>query len=351
MYNIVYYKDLVSAGVSTRVIRQAQECCMRRLCRGVYTVLLDCSNNAHRRIARFIDNPSWTELHSQKTPAQLRDDFSYQEQLRRLRVLSYLRYRSGDTVWGTSAALIHGIPLFGVKPGPIFVVHPTSGSRSTEIIRTVRTVDRADQCTFSHLVITRPIRTSLDLVRQEGQQAGFAAMEAVLRTSILGAEAERGLRFGYPSGFRELARKTVVENWYPAIARLPNGHATARRMADSLNPMSESIAESFCSFDLHALQISGFEQQISIRDDRGFVGRVDFVHEETKTIIEVDGIGKYLAEGREAMNKESDRHNRLLSMGYTIVRMRFKDLLHLNTFATKLYAQAPGLRRFAGAVR
>lgn len=310
-----------------------------------------CSNSAHRKIARFIDDPSWTELHSQKTRAQLRDDFSYQEQLRRLRVLSYSRYRSSDTVWGTSAALLHGIPLFGVKSGPIFVVHPTSGSRSTEIIRTVRTVDKADQCAFSHLVITRPIRTSLDLVRQEGQQAGFAAMEAVLRTSVLDVEGELNLRFGYPSWFRELARKQIVENWYPTITRLPTGHATARRMADSLNPVSESIAESFCSFDLHALQISGFEQQMNIYDARGFVGRVDFVHEETQTIVEVDGTGKYLAEGREAMNRESDRHNRLLSLGYTVIRMRFKDLLHLNTFATKLYAQAPELRKFAGAVR
>lgn len=351
MYNIVYCRDLVSAGVSTRTIRQAQGCCIRRLCRGVYTVLLDCPNIAHRRIARFIDDPSWIELHSQKTTAQLQDDFSYQEQLRRLRVLSYSRYRSGDTVWGTSAALIHDIPLFGVRSGPIFVVHPTSASRSREIIRTVRTVDKADQCVFSHLALTSPIRTSLDLVRQEGQQAGFAAMEAVLRASVLGAEGERDLRFGYPSGFGGLARGRVVENWYPAIARLPSGRATAQRMVDVLNPMSESIAESFCSFDLHALQISGFEQQVSIRDARGFVGRVDFLHEETKTIIEVDGLGKYLVEGRAAMNKESDRHNRLLSMGYTIIRMRFKDLLHLNSFATKLYAQAPELRKFTGAVR
>lgn len=351
MYNIVHYRELMSAGVSTRVIRHAQGCCLHRLCRGVYTIRLQCSNSAHRGFARFIDDPDWIGFHMQKTPAQLKEDFSYQEQLRRLRVLSYARYRKDDVLWGSSAALIHRIPLFGVRPGPILVAHPTSSSRSVEITRNVRVVAEADRCTVSHLVVTHPIRTALDLVRSEGQQAGFAAMESVLRTSILGVDREHDLRFGYPPEFRRLARDRVVESWYPAIARLTIGHATARRMVDSLNPMSESIAESFCSFNLHAVKVTGFDQQVNICDARGFVARVDFVHEATRTIIEVDGIGKYLLEGREAMNKESDRHNRLLSLGYTVIRMRFKDLLHLNTFSTKLFAQAPELRNYAGATR
>ncbi|MCF2572180.1 DUF559 domain-containing protein [Brevibacterium sp. UCMA 11754] len=351
MHNIVYYRELVSAGVSTRVIRQAQACCLRRLCSGVYTVLARCSNSRHRRFAGFIDDPAWIDLHVQKTPAQLRDDFSYQEQLRRLRILSYSRYRSDDVVWGVSAALIHGIPLFDVAPGPISVIHPTSSSRSNEITRHVRVIDEADRCMYSHLALTTPVRTALDLVRELGQQAGFAAMESVLRASLIGIEEEPDLRFGYPPGFQRLARERAVESWYPAVERLKIGRTSARRMVDSFNPMSESIAESFCSFNLHALKINGFDQQVSIRDSNGFVARVDFLHEATRTIIEVDGIGKYLIEGRAAMNKESDRHNRLLALGYTVIRMRFKDLLHLNTFSAKLFAQAPTLRKFAGASR
>lgn len=351
MYNIVYSKDLVSAGVSTRVIRRAQICCLLRLCSGVYTILRRCANSAHRKIARFIDDPEWIDLHVQKTPAQLNDDFAYQEQLRRLRILSYPRYRHDDVLWGTSAALVHRIPMFGVESTPISVVHPSSTSRSNEINRHLRVIDEADRCVHSHLVLTRPIRTALDLVRDRGQQAGFAAMESVLRASLIGVEEEHDLRFGYPPGLQRLARETVVDSWYPAIGRLSSGQATARRMADSLNPKSESIAESFCSINIQALKISGFEQQVSIRDASGFVARVDFVHKATKTIIEVDGIGKYLLEGRAAMRKESDRHNRLLSLGYTVIRMRFKDLLHLNTFSTKLFAQASELRKFASATR
>ena len=64
MYNIVFFRELESAGVSTRTIRQAQKCCLLKLCSGVYTVILVCGDDSHHRIARFIEDTAWTDRHA-----------------------------------------------------------------------------------------------------------------------------------------------------------------------------------------------------------------------------------------------------------------------------------------------
>lgn len=349
MYNIVFFRELESAGVSTRTIRQAQKCCLLKLCSGVYTVILVCGDDSHHRIARFIEDTAWTDRHARTPQQELQDDYHYRELLRRLRILHYPRYRADDTVWGKSAAMLHGIPLFGIDSGPISVVHPRHSSKTREIHRSNRFVDDADRIGHSHLEVTSPIRTSLDLIRIRGQQEGFAAMEFVLRQGLFARFSAFEPKFGYPPEFLRLARRELVDNWYPVVGRLTTGQATARRMSDALNPKSESIAESYCSFNLKALRVGGFDQQVTIYDDLGFVSRTDFVHRATMTILEVDGVGKYVKVGRELMNRESDQHNRLLGLGYTVVRFRFKELLNLSVFATKLFSQAPELRKHLGA--
>ncbi|RBP62212.1 hypothetical protein DFO66_11628 [Brevibacterium sanguinis] len=346
MHNIVRYQTFISAGVSTRTIRQALACCLLKLSCGVYSVVVDCHRPEHRRIAAFIDDRKWTSFHEQRTAAELEDDYKYQEVLQRLRICHYPCYRGGDVIWGISAAHLHEIPLFGVATGPISVLHPTSASRSSQIARTARAVDDADLCCVESLTATSPYRTSLDLIRILGQQAAFAAAEATLRRSLLGKTEPDWLRFGYPDEFTALGRERVVDNFYPVIGRLRQGRVTARRLVDNISPLSESIAESYCSFCLHAVKLGGFEQQVKIADGRGTIARVDFLHRESMTILEVDGVGKYVKVGRDKMSRESYQHNRLLALGYTVVRFRFRDLLNPSDFAAKLFSQAPRLKRF-----
>lgn len=349
MYNIVLYRELESAGVSTRTIKQAQECCLLKLCNGVYSVTSECGVDGHRRIAHFIEDSDWTERHRTATSGELWDDFTYRELLRRLRIRYYPHYRDDDVIWGASAAMLHRIPLYGIDSGPISAVHPSHYYKSREIHRSNRLIAPPDHSRQSHLDVTTPIRTGLDLIHLRGQQSGFAAMEFVLRQALFALLNVPNLKYGYPPEFTRLAREELVEHWHPAIGRLTTGQRTAQRMADALNPKSESIAESYCSFNLHALNLGGLNQQVTIFDDAGFVSRNDFVHEATMTILEVDGLGKYVKVGRELMHKESVQHNRLLALGYTIVRFRFKELLNLSMFSTKLFTQAPKLRKFIGA--
>lgn len=344
MYNIVFYRELAAAGVSTRTIRQAQNCCLLKLCDGVYTIFLNCGRHAHRRIAELIEDTNWTDRHAETSRRELLDDYDYLDLLRVLRIRNYQHYRKDDTVWATSAAMLHGIPLLRRDSGPISVTHPTSSSRSREITRSAREMPEADRCRTELLGVTTAKRTALDLIPVLGQQAGFAAMEHVLRATMFARPDAPDPRRGYPPEFIRLARQELVDNWFPAIARLRTGQSSARLMAEVASPLSESIGESYCSFNLHSLKLVGFEQQVRIFDEFGFISRNDFRNRQNMTILEVDGYSKYVKAGPERMKTESDQHNRLLALGYRIVRFRFKELLNLTVFSTKLFAQAPDLR-------
>lgn len=346
MYNLFTRRDFVAAGLSTRTIRQALNCCVLKLSPGIYSVISSCQQQQHRRLAAFVDDKEWLALHGSRNAGDLQSDYKYQDLLHRLRISAYLHYREHDVLWGVSAAVLHHIPLFGVpNDHPISVINPTSNSRSPEITRTKRAVDGVDTCCQGELALTTPVRTSLELTRQLGQQAGFAAQEWVLRRSLLGPTDPPWLKHGYPEVFVEQSRNRVDSEFRPVIERLTVGRATARRMADCIDARSESIAESYCSFNLHALGISGLDQQVKIYDHAGLIARVDFIDHVTNTIIEVDGIEKYVKVGREQMSKQTYQQNRLLALGYTVIRFRFSELLHLHAFATKLFAQAPQLRR------
>ena len=174
MNNTVYREELAAAGISSATINSALTCCLLRLCRGVYSVIRDCRVRSHRSIAAFIEDSEWIEFHAGRTQADLRSDFDYQAQLRALRIRSYRWYRPDDVITGTSAAVLHGIPLYRDESKAISVRHPNSNSRSSEIVRVRCVVPAEDQVRIGHLVVTSAVRTSADLIRRLGQSDAFA---------------------------------------------------------------------------------------------------------------------------------------------------------------------------------
>ena len=48
--------------------------------------------------------------------------------------------------------------------------------------------------------------------------------------------------------------------------------------------------------------------------------------------------------GFDVMNKESRQHNRLLAMGYKVVRFKFNEVLEAKKFGQKLFQQVPELK-------
>ena len=58
--------------------------------------------------------------------------------------------------------------------------------------------------------------------------------------------------------------------------------------------------------------------------DDNFVARVDFLYEDIKLVIEVDGLGKY--KSSQDLVAEKLREDRLRELGYAIVRLTWDDL-------------------------
>jgi very-short-patch-repair endonuclease len=90
---------------------------------------------------------------------------------------------------------------------------------------------------------------------------------------------------------------------------------------------SESVGESRARLLLHAI---GFEPtpQVEIRDQQGrLIGRVDFLLERQRVIVEFDGLIKYAdANGRAALAAEKSREDRMRALGYEFVRLTWADL-------------------------
>jgi very-short-patch-repair endonuclease len=148
--------------------------------------------------------------------------------------------------------------------------------------------------------------------------------------AVLGAAMTCGIETGVVAADAALATgKTSVEDlqaWLGRLSRHPNvTHAgQVVRLADA---RSESVGESRTRLLLNAI---GFQPtpQVEIRDAQGrLVGRVDFLLEGERIIVEFDGLMKYSgANGRDALAAEKSREDRLRSLGYEFVRLTWADL-------------------------
>lgn len=348
MYNIVRFQDLVAAGVNSTSIREARDCCLLKICRGVYSVIRECGDSRHAPIAVFATDREWTRYHEQGLHRDRSHRRQYLEHLARLRVVHYPHYRDEDVIWGVSAARVHKINLFGAPDDTVTVSHPRANSRSRELVRSRRALAIEDRTSINHLSVTTASRTAIDLVRMLGPAAGFVALEQVLRRHLFGPDEEAIFRHGYPRDALTRVPQAVDELFGPVIGRLATGRIQARLLISASSPLSESYAESRASLNLHQLGLRDFTQQVDVFDGHRLLTRLDFLHERTGVALYVDGTQKYVDAGFDRMNKESHQHNRLLAMGYKVVRFKFNEVLNLVSFAAKLFAQAPELRSICG---
>src|SRR5699024_3430879 len=148
--------------------RESLECCLLKLGRGVYSVKRRCVNARHIMYAKFIDDDEWIRYPEEQAERgqQARDpalQARSSEHRNRLRILSYPSYRSGDAVWGISAAYLHRIRMFDVPRGPITVINTRDSSRTAEIERRRRpTCDDVEM--HEGAVSTTATRNAVDLI-------------------------------------------------------------------------------------------------------------------------------------------------------------------------------------------
>lgn len=345
MYNVVHFQDLRAAGAATTEISSALGCCLLKLDRGVYSVIRRCKVASHRRFTRFAIDAAWMEYHETGRHREHSQQRKYREHLDRLRVLHYPHYRPGDVVWGVSAAKLHKLGLFDVPAQPVNVAHPVSSSRTGSVTRRRISVCEEDISEVDGIRVNTPEKTALALITVLGPVAGFAAMEQVLRRSMLGTDEEAIFKMGYPPGTMSLVSDAVEGLFGPPMSRMLRGAKNAQKLTALITPLSESYAESRASFNLHLLGLHDFVQQFDVKEGYRTLTRLDFLFEDCGVALYVDGTQKYVNGGFDVMNKESRQHNRLLSLGYKVIRFKFGEVMNVATFSMKLFHQAPELKQ------
>jgi len=362
MHNTFTAPQTTHAGIPHPTLQKALRCCLIRLSRRVYTVRRRCP--VHEDFHAFIDDSSTLTLRSalgeQWTPAD-------SVRLRRTEYAgvlgTYRHYDPDDVIGGTSAALIHGVPLLDARPPRrVATVHsgsarsafdpriscgepgdsvrvevwnPRRSHNSRWIVRR-RAVLTADQTVlWKGRRITTLARTCVDLARLTTVLEGVVAADWLI--------ADATARFGRNGGVRTREALSVAAD---RCARM-RGTARAREAIALATGRSESVAESLALFRLVSFGITGIRQQVPVEDHEGrMLARVDFMLEATDgvdVVIEVDGLLKYRNAGPrresdhgDALIREKRREDRLRRRGYRVVRLTWKDLWNLPHLRTLL---------------
>jgi hypothetical protein len=111
-----------------------------------------------------------------------------------------------------------------------------------------------------------------------------------------------------------------------ALPLLPRrGGAHVMRALDLASGLAESPLESLASVLWHEAGLPSPTLQATIRDGGRFIARVDFLWPASRLIVEVDGMGKYAERGE--LQREKERQNQLVRLGYMVLRYTWADIV------------------------
>lgn len=214
-----------------------------------------------------------------------------------------------------SALALWDVPLYAVDDR-VHVIR-TDGRRghSDNVVR-VHPPTAAEWVTeHSGLRVVRPARAALQVAATYGIQAGLVSADACLRLALCSRE-----------------------DLTSALAARGFGHGTARArtVTEHSNGASESAGESRCRWVFTLMGLPEPVLQAVITDHGQFVGRVDFLFRDQRTIVEFDGLGKY--DAREDLVGEKKREDWLRSLGYSVVRLTWADLANPAQVRAKVLA-------------
>src|SRR3712207_1301392 len=174
-----------------------------------------------------------------------------------------------------SAAVLHGLPLWGVRLGRVHVTRrPPASSEVGRFLRAhvARLADH-EVVEVDGLPVTDPVRTALDLARSLPLEPAVVVLDAALHRDLVTQPllADRAQEMPGTRGSRSAVR--------------------ALGLADG---RSESVGESRSRVLLHRLGLAPSTLQRTIRSESGReLGRVDFAWEEDRVVGEFDGRVKY----------------------------------------------------------
>ncbi len=231
----------------------------------------------------------------------------------RLAVLATASACRDTVVSHVSAAVMHGIDLWNV---PLRLVHstldrPSGGKVTTRRHVHVGQLPAEDVVVVDCLTVTTPARTVVDLARTLPFESAVTSGDHALATGLV--------------THRDLA--DALER-----CRGRRGAAQAARAVACMDSRSESVGESRSRVLIHRMRLPAPDLQREIADEKGSIGRVDFLFEDEHVVGEFDGLGKYTEHLRpgqsseQAVIEEKRREDRICAAGYIVARWGWREL-------------------------
>lgn len=218
-----------------------------------------------------------------------------------------LRERPDAAASHASAAVVHGLPLWGVGTSVVDVVCGSPRRRSRRLLRLHPWPDGVEAVTVDGQRVV-PVATAIaQIVDEYGYLPGLVCLDRALHEKAVGAPAV--LEAGEVLGLGRKAERRM------------------RQVVADADPDCESAGETRTRVLLRDLG-QDVRSQVDTYDRQGHIGRVDFLVGE-RVIVEFDGLVKYAgADGRAALAAEKVREDRLRAAGYEVIRLVWADLDH-----------------------
>ena len=206
-----------------------------------------------------------------------------------------------------SAAEAHGLDLLR-RPSALVTLtrQPGLGSKSGKPNVRVHTAELPAAHVggrFGVPVTTVP-RTVIDLARALDFRAGVVVADSALHQHL--------------TSKKELRQVLADCRRWPGVRR-------AARVVDFADGLAESVLESIARVAFRDLGLPSPELQVTISDD-DFIGRVDFLWRQLRTIAEVDGALKY--DDRNRAMAQLRRDKRLRGAGYEVEHFDWQEIVH-----------------------
>ncbi|MGD9988469.1 hypothetical protein [Pseudonocardia sp.] len=247
----------------------------------------------------------------------------------RLRVRAALRRAApGAVASHASAALLHGLPTWGLPTSLVHLTRDRPGGGRRERLRHVHAAPlRPDEVTeVDGVAVTTVARTVVDLARTLAFEAAVVAADAALGAGLV-STASLAVAVGRAGGRR--------------------GGPAASRVVAFADGRSASVGESRSRVALHEAGLPAPRLQWEVRDSGRLLGRTDFGWPGQRVVGEFDGRVKYGRRGVPAISGEAPadvvwaekrREDALRAAGLHVVRWTWADLTDFGPTAQRLRA-------------
>ncbi len=226
----------------------------------------------------------------------------------------------------SSAAVVHGLPVWGVDLDVVHVTRAQHGQSRHEagVVHHVATLAPDEVCQVDGVLVTSLTRSVVDLARTHGFEAGVVTADAALHRGVV-TPAEL------------LACHLRTDDW--------PGSRVVGRVLGFADPRPESVGESRTRVLFLREGLPTPRPQVSIFRGSVLLGRVDFYVDEARTAVEFDGRTKYrVPPGADArvvervLWAEKRREDAIRELGHEFVRVTWGDLEHAEATAQRLRA-------------